>query len=67
MKVKVHLHHSHVTGGISGYEKNAIKKLIREFLVRQDYFGLICKKIPPELLETIASGKGIFPYEKIVS
>ena len=52
-------------------EKNPIKKLTRQFLVRHNYFGSLWKQIAPEekskLLEVIASCKGLIPYEKIVS
>ena len=52
-------------------ERNAIKKLIRQFVVKHDHFAPVWKKIAPreknKLLDIIASGKGIIPYEKIVS
>ena len=62
---------SQLTKTATEEQKNAIKKLTRQFLVMPDYFGLIWKTATREeknkLLETTANEKGIIPYENIVS
>ena len=49
-------------------EKKSIKNLTMQFLVRHDYFGLIWKTLSNDkkekVLDIIAAGEGIIPYEK---
>ena len=49
-------------------EKEAIQKLKKQFVLKHNYFGPIWKKITHEekynVLEIIASGKGIISYKK---
>ena len=52
-------------------EKEAIKKLAVQYIANHGYFGTVWEKLDIskkfKILDTIAIGKGIFSYEKIIS
>ena len=52
-------------------EKNNIKKLTLQFLLRHDYFGLNWKNLSEQkrnkVIEVIADAKGLNAYEKVVT
>ena len=51
-------------------EKNAVKKLTKEFLTQHEHFSQVRKFLGPsqkeKFLDIISGGKGIIPYEMIV-
>ena len=55
---------------LSEDEKNSVKQLTKQFFNRQPYFSEVWKYLGDsqknKVLEIIAEGKGIIPYEKIV-
>ena len=54
---------------LSGKEKSALKKVTEQFLEQHDYFSEIWRYLGPsqkdKILNIIADGKDIIPYEKI--
>ena len=55
---------------MSEKEKIALKKVTEQFLRQHDYFSKVWKYLGPsqkeKILDIIADGKGLIPYEKIV-
>ena len=55
---------------LSEDEKNSVKHLTKQFFNQHSYFYEVWKYLgespPKKILEIIAEGKGIIPYEKIV-
>ena len=51
-------------------EKFAVKEAAEQFIRSHDYFSEVCKYLGPpqkeKILNIVADGKGIIPYEKIV-
>ena len=62
---------SQLTKTATEEEKEAINKLAVQYIANHNYFDTVwekldvCKKF--KILEIIVGGKGIFPYEKIIS
>ena len=52
-------------------EKEAIKKFAVQYIADHDYFGTVWEKLDIskkfKILNIIASGKGLFPYKKVIS
>ena len=52
-------------------EKEAIKKLVVQYIANHDYFGTVWEKLDIfknfKILDIIASGKGVFSYKRIIS
>ena len=62
---------SQLTKTATEEEKEAIKKFVVQYIAIPDYFGTVCEKLEIskqfKIFYIIASSKGIFPYEKIIS
>ena len=59
-----------LTATLSEDEKNSVKQLTKQFFNQHSYFSEVWKYLGDprknKILEIIAEGKGIIPYEKIV-
>ena len=62
---------SQLTKTATEEEKQAINKLAVQYIANHNYFGTVWEKLDVSkkfwILEIIVGGKGIFPYEKIIS
>ena len=62
---------SQLTKRATEEEEEAIKKIAGQYIANHDYFDPVWEKLDVskkfKILEIIASGKGIFPYKKIIS
>ena len=60
-----------IASTVTEYEKNKISQLTLQFLTRYTYFGQVWKiltnEVREKILDIIAEGKGIIPYEKIIN
>ena len=60
-----------IASAMTEEERNSVKKLTLQFLVRHDYFGLVWKILSKEkrnkVIEIIVDSKGFIPYEKIIT
>ena len=56
---------------LSDKEREAVKRASEQFLKQHDYFSEVWKYVGPtqkeKILDTIAAGKGLIPYEKITN
>ena len=62
---------SQLTKTATEEEKEGINKLAVQYITNYNYFGTVWEKLDVskkfKILEIIVGGKGIFPYEKIIS
>ena len=59
---------AHIASSVTSEEKKRIKKIMLQFLLRQDFFGKVwltlTQYVKENILDVLSDRKGMVPYEK---